>query len=366
MKIIIDAYQYSPAITGTDRMAYNFLIELQKIDSTNDYIILCSREKYTRSAISSQNFTIRKPPAIINTHFFGRYLSYIWRRLNKIRLIRLRAHVYYSFHNMSLPGRRIAEKMIASNLDLIPILLDDYKNLGRISYDEQKDAYRRVVAQADRFISISNFSKDQLSEVLNVPSEKIDVVHLAADPAFKPTNKTSRQIEENYIFTIGGSEPRKNVVTVIEAYNQLPANLRKEFKLVIAGGKWHGRKLEYKQSANIIELGYVPDMALPGLYANSSAFIFASTYEGFGFTILEAMAAGAPVINAHGSSLDEVAGSATLSFNPKNPIELTKHLTKILEDNTLREMLVKKGYAQESKFSWEESARKLHSLLIND
>jgi glycosyltransferase involved in cell wall biosynthesis len=366
MKIIIDAYQYSPSITGTDRMAFNFLTELQRLDKKNTYIILCSREKYTRSSLMSNNFKTVVPPFICSFPYIGRYFSYFWRKYVKYRLPRLAADVYFSFHNMTLPEKRVAKQMIASNLDLIPVVLDEYKGLGRLSAVEQLKEYERVASLADRFVSISEYSKNELNEVLGAPTSKIEVIYLAAAPDFKLNHNVQNIVEGKYIFTVGGSEPRKNVKTVIEAYLRLPDTIKSEYSLAVAGGKWHGNSLEYKKDDHIIELGYVPDDLLPGLYANSSVFVFASIYEGFGFTILEAMAAGSPVINARGSSLDEVAGNATLSFNPNSPQELTEQLVKVLGDPILRKDLIKKGYVQNANFSWQKSAEQLHKLLVEN
>jgi glycosyltransferase involved in cell wall biosynthesis len=367
MKIIIDAYQYAPAITGTDRMAYSFLTELQKLDKENLYYILCSREQYTRCAIINRNFKVIKPPIFVSTPLIGRYVAYIWRRLNKIFLMSLKADTYYTFHNMTLPGRKIAKRMIASNLDLIPIILEEYESIGRASTAQVKDEYTRVVDLADQLISISEYSKQELSKTLNVPKSKIEVIHLAADVSMSQQNRKvlGKEYPQRYFFTLGGSEPRKNVQTVIDAYSLLPDTIQNEYKLLIAGGDWHGRKLNGIDGKNVIRLGYVEDSVLPQLYANAVAFIFASKYEGFGFTILEAMACGAPVVSARGSSLDEVAGKATLTFDPTQPKQLRDQMVKLLSDPMLSKVLVKKGFEQNKKFSWYKAGRKLHAVLTS-
>lgn len=365
-KIFIDAYQYSSSITGTDRMAFNFLRELQKIDSANKYYILCSREKYTRSVVAASNFKVVKPPLVCILPFAGKYFSYIWRRLNKLFIISQKADTYYSFHNMALPGRRVAKRMIASNLDLIPIVLDEYKHIGRQSPEEQLTEYRRVASVADCFVSISNFSRDELSRMIGVEKSKIKVIYLAADKSFGASGgKQKLDVPKGFVLTIGGSEPRKNVSMVIEAHKQLPEKLRQEHKLVIAGGRWHGVTLEGIDN-NIINLGYISDAVLTNLYSEASAFVFASRYEGFGFAILEAMASKTPVINARGSSLNEVSGDATLTFQVESVDDLKKYLERLLNSPPLQEKLVSKGLEQNAKFSWEKSAQDLHRLLIQN
>lgn len=364
--IVIDAYQDTPKITGTDRLAFNFLRELQSIDSTNKYTILCSNEQYTQSIIKSKNFKIVKPPINFKNGTAHKIFNYAWRRGIVFKLWLQRPDTYLSFHNMRLPRFRVAKRMIASNLDLIPIILSDYYGTGRHSPAKQRKRYTQVSQTADKFISISDFSKQELIKTINVPAEKIEVLYLAADAAFSPSSHNSKllnPVEGKYLFTIGGSEARKNVQTIIDAYKSLPTKLKNQYKLVIAGGQWRNRKLNDTDNKNIIELGYFEDELLPLLYRDATAFIFASTYEGFGFTILEAMASETPVINARGSSLDEVAGKATLDFDPENIKELTQTITKLLEDEKLQAKLIGLGRKQNNKFSWKKSGKQLHKIL---
>lgn len=362
-RIVIDAYQDTHKITGTDRLAFNFLRELQSLDSTNKYTILCSNEQYTRSIIENKNFRIIKPPINFKNSITRRVFNYAWRHGIILKLWLQKPDVYLSFHNMRLPSLRVAKKMIASNLDLIPIILSDYHGTGRHSPAKQRERYAQVSRMADKFVSISEFSKQELTKTIGVPSEKIEVLYLAADNAFTSSSRDSKPIEGDYLFTIGGSEPRKNVQSIIDAYELLPTNIRKQYKLVIAGGKWHNQELRNVDGKNVIELGYFRDELLPSLYGNATAFIFASKYEGFGFTVLEAMASGTPVINAHGSSLDEVAGEATLDFDPDNSKELAQKMTDLLKNKQLQAKLTELGYKQNKKFSWEKSGAQLHRIL---
>lgn len=365
-KIVIDAFQHSPSITGTDRMAYNFLRELQDIDKVNDYVIICSNEPYIQSVISSPNFKIIHPSIIGEGPFVKRAVSKVWREATQLTLCAKKADVYLSFHNMRMPRYRTARRMIAFNLDLIPLKFKDYaQSLGK-SQQQLATHYKRVADQADNIVSISKFSKRELIELLGVVEDKVKVIPLAVDPNFGKVNNDKRIINGEYIFTIGGSEPRKNVKTVIEAYQLLPVELQKQYKLVIAGGHWHDLRLDYEKNSNIVEVGYIADEELVSLYANSSVFVFASTYEGFGFTILEAMLAETPVISARGSSLDEVAGNASLSFKATDANEVAQLLYRVLTGSSLQRELIEKGRTQAKKFSWESSAKQLYELLTKE
>lgn len=366
MKIVINAFQYSDSITGTDRMAHNFLRELQNIDTQNKYFIICSRVDYNKFIIDQNNFSIISPREVPLSLFLRRLYDKLWRTVMPFRVLLLRPDTYLSFHNMSLPFFRVAPRMIAFNLDLIPLKYPEYAAILHENQQTIFDRYLKVSGAADHIVSISEFSKSELCDLLGVSTGKVSVIQLAADQDLKTStgNKTGYNVPNNYILTIGGSEPRKNVETIFKAFSQLPTKLQKEFPLYIVGGIWHGRSLEkFSDNPYVTCLGYVPDKELPILYRQASVFIFASEYEGFGFTILEAMSLGVPVISARGSSLSEVAGNSAVLFNPHNSDELSGCLRQVLDSEPKRQRLIADGYNQASNFSWRKSTQKLHKLL---
>ena len=363
-KILIDAYQYTPVITGTDRMGHNFLRELQKLDHTNQYVVICSAEPYIPSSITNKNFTILRPPRAPSQRS-QRLLSRAWRATLPTQLKRQRADTFYSFHNMRLPRSRVAPRMLTSNLDLIPLKLGAYKNLST--------ALLKIIQHgakaADGFVSISEYSKRELCDLLHVDPAKITVIPLAADPLFDgKSRELPKDLPRQFILTMGGSEPRKNVATVSAAFSRLPEQLQSAYPLLIVGGSWHGHSLKpmTMHSKHIRALGAVDDPTLVSLFANTTAFIFASTYEGFGFSILEAMSFGAPVLSATGSSLDEVTGDAALTFKPQDVATLARELERVLTDKSLRQKLHTAGKKRASMFSWEKSAQALHKLLLDE
>lgn len=368
-KIALNAYQDSANITGTDRMAYNFILELQKIDKKNKYIVVCSRQKYIAGVVKNPNFTVIQPYFSTGISTVDQYFDFLWRYKIHFRLKLQGYATYLSFQNLRLPKFKVAKRMIAMNLDIIPIALSEYRGIGRRSYVKEEKEFTRVANLADHIVSISDFSKSELCDVLNIPAKKVSTIHLAADPMFSgissPTSlKNTKGIDGDYIFTIGGTEPRKDVNTVVDAYLSLTNEMRSSIKLVIAGGEWHGRKLEALNKAEgIITLGFVSDEQLVSLYKNSKVFVFASHYEGFGFAILEAMSCGTPVITASGTSLDEVAGDAALKFTPGDVDGLQKRLQEVLIDEELRKKLIDLGKNRASAFSWDKSARMLHKIL---
>lgn len=361
-KIIIDAYQYTPNITGTDRMGYNFLRELQKIDHTNHYVVVCSAEDYIPGIITAKNFTILRPRRARSAKT-QRLISKAWRATLPSRLKRQKADTFYSFHNMRVPRKRVAPRMIASNLDLIPLKFETYKRLSA----RLLEIIHQAADTADHFVSISEYSKRELCHLLPIKPKNVTVIPLAADPQFdgKPKPKPA-DLPKQFIFTMGGSEPRKNVAMVAEAFSRLPKDLQAAYPLLVAGGAWHNHSLKpLTMHKHVKTLGYVDDTLLASLYANATAFVFASKYEGFGFNVIEAMAFGTPVLSATGSSLDEVTNRAALTFHPDDVNTLTRHLERVLTNKTLQQKLSVAGKKRASQFSWEKSTRTLHKLLTD-
>jgi glycosyltransferase involved in cell wall biosynthesis len=362
-KIIIDAYQHSSAITGTDRMAYNFIKYLQKIDTENEYLVICSNEKYITSIILNDNFNIINPGLkSLNKGVFNKFYSAIWKRTIYFYLKFKKADTYVSFHNMRSAITKIANKNIVFNLDLIPIVLDEYKNIGRKNTKRLLYYYKKVVKNADIIVSISKFSKDELVRQLPESEIKTRVLYLACDDSFSLNKSTTS--DESYILTIGGAEPRKNVTEVISAYLNTSIETREKYKLKVVGGEWHGRQLA-SDHKDVELLGVVSEPELRSLYCEASLFIFASSYEGFGFSILEAMSCGVPVICSNKTSLPEIGGKAVKYFDPENIYDIKKLIEEVVNSKEIKNYMKKMGVAQASKFSWEKSALELKKLLIS-
>lgn len=372
MKIILDAYQHTPHITGTDRTAHNFLKELQNIDKTNQYYVLCSKETFIPEVLNSPNFRVTRNVLSPWRDPFSRIINKVWRRVFPYFLKSLRPDVYFSFHNMRLPGKKIAKRMLTSNLDLIPLILEEYHKIDRLSKSERRNEYQKVMNLADGVMSISHFSKRELCDTLDVSPEKVRVIHMAVDPHFHRSKTSVKEINgisipTSFILTMGGTEPRKNVVTVVEAYKKLPENLRKNLPLLVVGGEWHGHTFKAFQSVEGVKtLGYVDDKDLVKLHSQATIFVFASYYEGFGLPVLEAMACGAPVISATGTSLDEIIDSAVIAFKPTDVEALIKAMEHLLNDDKERQRLITAGYKQAAKFSWGKSAEQLHDLFMGN
>ena len=232
---------------------------------------------------------------------------------------------------------------------------------------------RRTALRASRVVTISAHSAKDIAELYGVPRERIALVFPAVSPEFYPVHDPTikQQVRarygirrEGFLFSGGGSEPRKNIARLVEAFGRTQ-RLRETMNLVVVGGMDHGadavresvRRARLEEA--IIFPGHVPLEDLRVLYSACALFVFPSLYEGFGMPVLEAMACGAPVVSSNAASLPEVVGDAALLVDPRDPEAWAQAMTRVVEDAGLRESLKMKGSLRIKAFSWEQSARDL-------
>jgi len=221
--------------------------------------------------------------------------------------------------------------------------------------------------RADAIITVSESSKRDLERCYGVPPDKVTVVYEAAAPRFRPATpeaiaaaRRRYNLPERYVIYVGTIEPRKNLVRLLETMRLLHEK-RETIRLVIVGGLgWLYEDflhyLEEMPSGNVIMLGYVSDEDLPALYSGAALFALPSLYEGFGLTVLEAMACGTPVVCSRTSSLPEIAGDAAVYFDPTDVQEMAEVMHQVLNDEERQEEMRARGLAQAAQFSWSRAA----------
>lgn len=236
--------------------------------------------------------------------------------------------------------------------------------------------YRLLCRRADRLLAISEFTKKELTELLGVAPNKIDVIPCACseeiqrvtDPAELSRVRNKYGLPERYLLFVGNYNPRKNLSRLIRAYDRFKEKEASSCELVIAGGqgwKFNAVKaLEGVRAADSVHfIGYVPDEDMSALYSGAELFLFPTLYEGFGIPVLEAQRCGTPVLTGNTSALPEVGGEAAYYVNPLDEEEIARGIGELTKNETLRAELIRKGYANERRYSWEESARKLAKII---
>ena len=198
--------------------------------------------------------------------------------------------------------------------------------------------------------------------MLKVAPEKIETIHSGA--ASEYFDAKPRERERPYVLFVGAIEPRKNLDTLLDAWKLVRPQTRERFDLLIAGPEgWGAEKTLARIRAEAKYLGYVPETELPGLTAGAAAFVYPSLYEGFGFPVVQAMAAGAPVLTSNTSCLPEIAGDAAMFADPRSAAEIANALEKLLESESLQTGLRAKGRARAEHFRWETCAARTLSFF---
>jgi glycosyltransferase involved in cell wall biosynthesis len=367
MKIGIDI---SPAINekaGIGRYSYNLVTNLLKIDHKNQYFLFSNFIRDPDGTKKERLNSLCKPNSKVKNYLLpGKIKELIWKSpfISPIDLLLGKVDVFHGLNFLCIPYH--VKSAIVTIYDLAFLKFPEQVGKGYAEYFTK--ATKNAVFNSDIIISISQSTKDDLIELLQVPKEKIKVIYLGVeDYFFIKVNPVKRRkialkynLPQKYILYVGTLEPRKNIVGLVKAFNLLNKNLQTKYKLVIAGEKgWLYDEIfqtvaNLKLGDKVIFTGFIPDCDLPAIYQGAKIFVLPSFYEGFGLPILEAMASGCPTISSNTSSMPEVVGDAGILINPSYPEEITQAIKKLLSDQTLYNQLKNKGEIQAQKFSWQK------------
>ena len=228
-------------------------------------------------------------------------------------------------------------------------------------------------------IAVSENTKRDLISIYNIPEQKISTIYSGIAQIFQPNLqetptakriKNKYQLPQKFILYLGTIEPRKNIETLISAFElfKKPA-AHKNYSLVLAGKHgWQSDKIkkQIKKSPfrDMIKfVDYIAPEDKPYLYNLAEIFVYPSLYEGFGFPVLEAMACGRPVITSHASSLPEICENAAMYIDPNNINDIARAITSLANDNQQQRHLINSGLAQAAKFSWQSTAQQLLAIF---
>lgn len=226
---------------------------------------------------------------------------------------------------------------------------------------------RLSAKRAAAIITISKFSAQEIAALLGAAPERIHVIYPGVEARFHPLPpaevtrfRQEQNIPERFILYLGTLEPRKNLLTLVQAFARLrdPA-----LHLVLAGGKgWLYEPLfaevERLQLNDRVHFpGYIPAETQTLWYNAATVLAYLSSYEGFGLPVVEALACGTPVVAANSSSLPEAAGDAALLVPPHDVDVIVASLERVLSDATLRETLRERGLGHAARFNWQDVAQ---------
>jgi glycosyltransferase involved in cell wall biosynthesis len=214
-----------------------------------------------------------------------------------------------------------------------------------------------TLKRADGLIAVSENTRQDAIRILGIAPERIKTIHSGVPDEYFTAKPLPRP--RPYVLCVGTIEPRKNIETLLDAWSNM--RFRNDFDLLIAGPPgWSSERIMARLQSGergVHYLGYVAENEMPSLTAGATAFAYPSLYEGFGFPVAQAMAAGVPVVTSNTSCLPEIAGEGALLVDPKSPAELCAALEKLLDSESLRATVGALGRARASRYRWSECAR---------
>lgn len=297
----------------------------------------------------------------------------LWARHVKYP-IRLRADrhtdVYHILdHSYADLTHRIRQSagVVCTVHDILPLL-----DPGGLSEAQVKRFRSRVacLAKADRILCDSDFTRKSVTEQLGIPVKRMETVLLGVDDGFFDADSERWHgkplpVDRKALLVVGSSINRKNLVSIPSVIGAL-GHRRREYAVVKVGQilppATKEELADLLGEGGVVELGYVPEKSLPHVYAASFALLFPSLLEGFGFPLLEAMAAGCPVVSSNRSSLPEVGGDAACWYDPDEPKEAAAALWRLATEENFRTEMIAKGKIRAREMSWERHAARVYEI----
>jgi len=377
MKIIIDSSPLRNTLTGVGQYTRYLIENLAEIDKKNSYTLfnVSQQDKAWRNILAPRSNISYK--TVCST----RLRSLCYRAVRKLFGAPIdlfvepftKNKIFFFPNYLQLPLRKNVKSIIVIH-DLSFIFQRQYVHESNQKYLESN--LMHSVKNASHICADSEHTKKEILQHYKIDENKISVITPAishqtfnAIPQHDDQAIVKQyQLTKPYILFTGTLEPRKNIIGLLNAYENLPAHLQQEYTLVLVGGKgWLDEEIHHKISElNHLDIkctGYVPDEHLPALYRQASLFVYPSFYEGFGLPPLEAMACGTPVISSNTSAIPEVVGSAGILIDPHQPQQLTKAISSVLSDANLAAKMREQGLIQAQQFCWKKSAQQLLQLF---
>ncbi len=337
LTVALDAEHTRQSEAGIARYARSLAREL-KTQGLANVIELGSGEIVPRGTIAKKLLTARQD-----------FLWYPW--LAKRTAQEKGADVYHS----PLPRGPLLKSslpFVVTVHDLVQIRFPE--TTTRWSRIYARLTLRRVLSAADRIITPSHDTADDLVALAGIVAGKIRVVPNGVEELFFHPTAGASPIEGPYVLFVGTPEPRKNLARLGTAMQLLRSRGEKEVLVIVGGGGWGTQSAGTAADSTLVKrMGRVSDEQLLSLYAHASCLVLPSLHEGFGLPALEAMAAGAPVVVANSGALPEVTGGAAILVDPLDPGLIADGIARAIAE---RDSLVARGRVRAKEFSWTKTA----------
>lgn len=369
MKIAIEAQRiFRKHKHGMDFVALETIRSLQQLDRVNEYFILVSPGE-DRCLEETGNFHIVevKCPTYALWEQVALPLSLSRIKPDLVHCTSNTAPLYCPYPLiLTLHDIIFLEKKKGGNQSL-------YQRLGRIY---RRWVVPRVISKCRLIITVSEYEKEHIQKELCLDASTITTVYNGLSPVFSPSRKDRAIVqkympEEEYLFFLGNTDPKKNTAGTLKAYSLYLKESRRKLPLLVADlGESVIDALLAKEGITEIKNrlyypGYIPNKELPYIYAGAFAFLYPSLRESFGLPLLEAMASGVPVITSRASALPEIAGEGALLADPSAPETIAQLLIELEANPARYEEQIRYGLNRASLFSWEQTAKRIKETYLS-
>ncbi|MFA5003211.1 MAG: glycosyltransferase family 1 protein [Methanolinea sp.] len=321
----------------------------------------------------SHEISKRMPPGSLNRIeypllFPSRFIDGFTRRYLYPHFVRQKQKTDHIHH---ITNQDLA--FLLNKIELPRSLVTCYDLIPWVYYKNRSPYWKRNIEgirKADRIITISEFSKNEIIKNVGVPGDHIDIIYCGVDGNIffpkkdrTPLNGLGIGEEQKVLLYVGSEEPRKNLGILLEAISLIKEENPNIVLLKVGSPGMGGDRTTIRQLITSLNLdnrvfftGDVSETILAKYYNAADLFVFPSLYEGFGLPIIEAMACGCPVVASNTSSIPEVAGDAAVLLHPNDPGGFSDRIADLLIDDLLRDEYRTKGILHASHFSWDDAS----------
>lgn len=353
-RIYINGRFLSQTRSGTQRFAEEIVTNLDKLLETDQFpeVVLCIPPN-TQRHLELSNIVIKK---------VGTSASHAWEQID----------LYKESRNGILLNLINSAPILhpRSLVTLHDASIYDKPELFSLKYRVFHKIMRPYIARRSlKTITVSNFSKQRLMELMKLPEDRFAVIpngcdhimRVEADPSILCTNGLESR---RYILCVGNASPNKNIIAAFKASSALNIEGVKFVSVGMVDNRVFGNLA--KEELQIKCLRGVDDAALRSLYENAAVFAFPSKYEGFGIPPLEAMALECPVICSKAGAIPETVGDAAILVNPEDTVSFTDAMRTIITDDLTRTKYVSRGTKRAARYKWRTSSEKLAKILMEE
>jgi glycosyltransferase involved in cell wall biosynthesis len=348
MLIYINSRFLTQPVTGAQRYGIELSLRLKQLDPSIEFV--CPKNVIQHDIFEQ-----------LNAKTVGKRIGHLWEQIDLPLYLKKQGNPLLL--NLCNTAPIFYKNKITAVHDIIHALYPQSCSFAfRLWY---KILIPRILKSSLTIITVSEFSKKEISNYYKYQSENIHVVYNAVNKQFKNRMEIDK-VSKPYLLAVSSINYHKNYARMIEAFINLYKSKNLNISLFIIGGTalcYSKQHYDLVQDMPIRFLGRVSDNELINLYQNAEAFVFPSLYEGFGIPPLEAQSCGCPVISSNTASMPEVLEDSAIYFNPTDVNEIQHAMDVIIGNKQLQNLLINKGFLNVDRFSWDESANKLYNII---